>query len=300
MSCYLFVHFTGEGEPDGEQIYFSVSQDGLRWQDLNQGQPVLRSPLGDLGVRDPFLVRHPQTGRFYLMATDLCMYRRKDWHEAEHHGSRALIVWESGNLTDWSEPRRVEVGVPEAGCVWAPEAIWDADEGAFLVFFASMTRLPGEEQPKQRIYAVHTRDFAAFTPARVYAQAENHLIDTTIVADQGWYYRFTKDETTKKILMERMRTLRSPAEPVPCETLANLPGVEGPECYQLPDGRWCLIVDQFSKGLGYLPMVTDSLPSADFRILSPDEYDFGRTRKRHGGVIALDRTQYERLLACFA
>ena len=228
------------------------------------------------------------------------MYRRRDWREAEHHGSRALIVWESDSLTDWSEPRRVEVGAPEAGCVWAPEAVWDAEEGAFLVFFASMTRLPGEDQPKQRIYAVHTRDFISFTPARVFAQAENHLIDTTIVADQGWYYRFTKDETTKKILMERMRTLRSPAGPVPCETLANLPGVEGPECYQLPDGRWCLIVDQFSKGLGYLPMVTDSLPSADFRILSPDEYDFGRTRKRHGGVIALDRTQYERLLARFA
>lgn len=300
MSCYLFVHFTGEGEPDGEQIYFSVSQDGLRWQDLNQGQPVLRSPLGDLGVRDPFLVRHPQTGRFYLMATDLCMYRRKDWHEAEHHGSRALIVWESGNLTDWSEPRRVEVGAPEAGCVWAPEAIWDAEEGAFLVFFASMTRLPGEEQPKQRIYAVHTRDFAVFTPARVYAQAENHLIDTTIVADQGWYYRFTKDETTKKILMERMRSLHGPAEAVPCDTLANLPGVEGPECYQLPDGRWCLIVDQFSKGLGYLPMVADSLASADFRILAGEDYDFGRTRKRHGGVIAIDRAQYEQLLARFA
>ena len=115
MACYLFVHFTGESDPDGEQIYFSVSQDGLRWQDLNKGQPVLRSSLGDLGVRDPFPVRHPQTGRFYLIATDLCMYRRKDWHEAEHHGSRALIVWESDNLTDWSEPRRVEVGTQEAG-----------------------------------------------------------------------------------------------------------------------------------------------------------------------------------------
>ncbi|MGN0777796.1 MAG: glycoside hydrolase family 43 protein [Aristaeellaceae bacterium] len=300
MPCYLFVHFTGEGQPDGEQIYFSVSQDGLHWQDLNHGQPVLRSPLGDLGVRDPFVVRHPQTGRFYLIATDLCIYRRRDWNDAQYRGSRALIVWESDDLTSWSEPRRMEVGVPEAGCVWAPEAIWDESRGAMMVFFASMTRLAGDEEAKQRIYAVHTRDFVTFTPAQIYAEAENHLIDTTIVHDGGWYYRFTKDETTKKILMERMRTLHDKAEAVPCATLANLPGVEGPECYPLPDGRWCLIADQFSAGKGYLPMVTDALSSGDFRILAPDEYDFGTTRKRHGGVLAIDRPLYDGLLARFA
>ena len=34
MAAYLFVHFTGE-EKDGEQVYFSVSKDGLFWEDLN-------------------------------------------------------------------------------------------------------------------------------------------------------------------------------------------------------------------------------------------------------------------------
>lgn len=32
------------------------------------------------GVRDPFLVRHPQTGTVYLMATDLCIGAGKGWH----------------------------------------------------------------------------------------------------------------------------------------------------------------------------------------------------------------------------
>lgn len=36
MAGYLFVHFTGE-QKDGEQIYFSVSRDGLHWTDLNDG-----------------------------------------------------------------------------------------------------------------------------------------------------------------------------------------------------------------------------------------------------------------------
>lgn len=34
MAGYLFVHFTGE-QQYGEQIYFSISRDGLHWKDLN-------------------------------------------------------------------------------------------------------------------------------------------------------------------------------------------------------------------------------------------------------------------------
>ena len=41
---YLFAHFIGE-QKDGEQIYFSLSRDGLHWQDLNGGKPVLRREI---------------------------------------------------------------------------------------------------------------------------------------------------------------------------------------------------------------------------------------------------------------
>ena len=70
MSAYLFAHFIGE-EKDGEQVYFSVSTDGLHWQDLNDSKPVLRSSIGERGARDPFIVRDPNSGVYYLIATDL-------------------------------------------------------------------------------------------------------------------------------------------------------------------------------------------------------------------------------------
>ena len=299
MACYLFAHFIGERYEQGEQIYFSVSEDGLNWQDLNGGEPVLRSHLGELGVRDPFVVKHPDTGRYYLIATDLCIYRTRDWGKAVTVGSRDLIVWESDDLVNWSEPRSCTVGVEGAGNVWAPEAIWDEEKQAFIVFFASMVKLAGDAQPKQRIYAVHTEDFRTFTPAVVYAEAENHLIDMTIVREGEWYYRFTKDETTKRIIADRMRHLMDQPEAIHSETLANLPGVEGPECYQLPDGSWCLIADQFQAGKGYLPMVTPTLAECDFRILAEGEYSMGQTRKRHGGVIAISQEELQRLQAYF-
>lgn len=39
MSGYLFVHFTGEHK-DGEQVYFSISKDGLYYKDLKSGAPL--------------------------------------------------------------------------------------------------------------------------------------------------------------------------------------------------------------------------------------------------------------------
>ena len=295
MACYLFAHFIGESYEQGEQIYFSVSEDGLNWQDLNGGKPVLRSPLGEKGVRDPFVVKHPGTGRYYLIATDLCIYRTRDWGKAVTTGSRDLIVWESDDLVNWSEPRSCTVGVEGAGNVWAPEAIWDEEKQAFMVFFASMVKLGGDAEPKQRIYSTYTADFLTYTETTLYAEKENHLIDTTIVREGEWYYRFTKDETTKRIIAERMRSLHDAPQAIQCGTLENLPGVEGPECYRLPDGSWCLIVDQFHTGKGYLPMVTPTLAACDFRILSEGEYSMGQTRKRHGGVIEISQEELQRM-----
>ena len=54
--AYLFTHFIGE-QPQGEQIYFSLSKDGLHWKDIHDGKPVICSEVGECGLRDPFLIR---------------------------------------------------------------------------------------------------------------------------------------------------------------------------------------------------------------------------------------------------
>ena len=56
MAGYLFVHFTGE-QQYGEQIYFSISRDGLHWKDLNGHRPVLYSDIGE--KRSPGFVLCP-------------------------------------------------------------------------------------------------------------------------------------------------------------------------------------------------------------------------------------------------
>ena len=299
MGAYLFAHFAGEG-PDGEQIHFAVSRDGLHWRDLNGGKPVLRSAIGAGGVRDPFLVRHPVNGRIYLMATDLCIRNNPDWTYAQEHGSRSLIVWETENLVHWSPEWACEVGLPEAGCVWAPEAVYDRERNTFLVFFASKTKIPGDKAGKHRIYACLTADFRRFSDTFLYMEKEYDIIDTTILEDKGRYFRVSKDETSKRLILEMSDSLLGAYTRVDAPVLSALEGVEGPEGYLLPDGQtWCLIADQFMTGKGYLPMVTSNLASGDFRILTPEEYDLGKILKKHGGILPVTEDEYERLVSCY-
>ena len=76
LKGYLFSYFTGEGTANGEQLYFGLSKgnDPLHWRELNGGQPVLTSTLGDKGLRDPFIIRSPEGDKFYQIATDLRIY----------------------------------------------------------------------------------------------------------------------------------------------------------------------------------------------------------------------------------
>lgn len=305
---YLFVTFT-DGREDGEQIYFAVSRDGLHWQDLNGGNPVLTSSVGECGARDPFIIRGHQKDisrvsgetdgkeHFYLIATDLRIANGKGWDAAQYEGSRSLLIWESEDLIHWSRERSVEIGVPKAGCVWAPEAIYDEKRGAYLVFFASMVKLEGDKDAKQRIYASYTKDFKSFSKPEIYIEGENHVIDTTIIQEGEIYYRFSKDETTKLIRMEYGSDLQGAFTEISSEVLSSLYGVEGPECYYLKEQQaWCLIVDRFMEKKGYWPLLCRDLRTGEFQVLEESAYELGAIKKRHGSVIPVSAEEYERLL----
>ena len=90
-TAYLFAYFKGEGLAQGEQIYFAVSRDGLHWRDLNDGNPVLTSTLGEKGVRDPFIMRSADGNKFYVIATDLKIYGNGNWTAAQTTGSKVIM-----------------------------------------------------------------------------------------------------------------------------------------------------------------------------------------------------------------
>jgi hypothetical protein len=297
---YLFATFKNGANPLAEQIYLGLSIDGRKWTALNRAEPILISTIGDKGVRDPYLLRAHDGKTFYLIATDLSIYHTKDWRRAVTQGSRSIIIWESTDLVRWSQPRRVAVAPEDAGCTWAPEAIYDEEKGDYLVFWASTTKR--DDFAKHRIWAARTRDFKNFSAPFIYIEKPNTIIDTTIVRDGQKYYRFTKDEKFKAITMETSLHLEGPWTDVPNFSQAKMVGYEGPEVYVIEpgDGKrppvWTLILDYYSKGLGYQPFVTKDLATGQFEASGDFTFPF---EFRHGSILPLSAAELARIRAAY-
>jgi beta-xylosidase len=293
---FLFVTFKGEATPMTEQIYFGLSKDGRNWKALNGGNPVLVSDLGEKGVRDPYILRSHDGSKFYLLATDLSINLNHDWGRATHAGSKSIVIWESTDLLHWSAPRLVQVAADDAGCTWAPEAMYDEDTQDYLVFWASQNG--SDNFAKQRIWACRTKDFKTFSKPFIYIDKANHVIDTDIVRENGKYYRFSKDEQFKAITMEVSDKLMGPWKDVPNFSLSKLVGYEGPACFLLEPASmgkpatWCLLLDYYSRGQGYQPYITHDLKSGKFTPAGNIKFPF---LFRHGAVLPLTAEEYARL-----
>ena len=107
------------------------------------------------------------------------------------------------------------------------------------------------------------------------------------------YYRFSASHDIK---IDCGPQLLGDFVPHQIPAVASLVGVEGPECYRLPDGRWCLIADRIRENRGYVPVVIDDMAAGAGRVLPDDEFDFGSLLKRHGGVTEIAEAEYQRLL----
>ncbi|ANZ41144.1 beta-xylosidase [Lentzea guizhouensis] len=315
LAGYSFFYFTGESSPIGEQVYAAASRGNnpLDWTEVNGGQPVLKSSLGELGVRDPFILRSPDGDRFYLLATDLKINGGRGWDAAQRTGSRSIMVWESTDLRNWSRQRSVQVSPPTAGNTWAPEALWDAQRGTYVVYWAS--KLYAENDPNHtgssynRMMYATTRDFVTFSPAKVWIDPGYSVIDSTVIEHQGTYYRYTKDERnnsssspcSKYITAEKSTDLLDPSYDFVAECIGKAtstsPGLsagEGPTGFKSnTEDRWYLFIDEYG-GRGYVPFETTDLASGRWTMSTGFRLP---ASPRHGTVLPVTQAELDRLTA---
>ena len=302
---FLFSTFRDETTPMSEQIYFGISADGRRWEALNGGHPVLVSDVGEKGVRDSFLLRSHDGQKVWLIATDLCVNRNRDWHRNTHAGSRSIVVWETSDLVHWSPPRLAVVAPDDAGCVWAPEAIYDEEAGDYLLYWASTTGR--DNYSRQRIWAAHTKDFRSFDKPFMLIEKENHVIDIDIARDGATYYRFIKDDEMKSVSMAFSKKLTEPWREMRQFTAGQGKNFEGPICYRLKaatDGRapeWCLLLDNVSDRIGhgafgYMPFISNDLSTGQFTPATDFHFPY---RFRHGSVLPITTAERERLKSAY-
>ncbi|MFG2629777.1 immunoglobulin-like domain-containing protein [Streptomyces sp. NPDC048473] len=310
---YAFSYFTGEGTADGEQIYFAASRgnDPLHWAELNNGRPALTSTKGDKGVRDPFIIRSPEGDKFYLIATDLKINGNGDWDAAQRTGSKYIEVWESTDLVHWSDQRHVRVSPDTAGNTWAPEAYYDDELGAYVVFWAS--KLYADDDPEHhgssynRMMYATTRDFHTFSEPKVWKDPGSSMIDSTVIKEGDTYYRFTKDERDNtsstpcgKFVMEEKATRLldldwdSVSECIGKgdDGAPGIAGGEGPTVFKSnTEEKWYLFIDEFG-GRGYVPFETTDLDSGKWTMSK--DYDLPSS-PRHGTVLPITKAEMTRL-----
>lgn len=329
--AYVFPYFEGEGA-EGEKIYLAVSEsdDPETWHTLNDGQPVIESTLGTEGLRDPFLIRHPETGMYYLLATDLKIAGGGNFGDAQETGSHSMMVWESADLITWSEQREINLAPENSGNLWAPEAHWDVESEQFVVYWASAL-YPADVAPEdrdinssyQRMMYATTPDFSegSFSEPDVWVDMNRGngrgMIDSTVAeltdeAGESTYYRLTKDERDMTVRQEVSNDLfrtQGVAEGDGWTLIAEQIGVgepnpwggeftngEGPTMFpSLEDDSWYLMIDQpsYHGGEGYMLFQTDDLDSGDWTSLPDVELP---TNPRHGTVVPITAAEQNDLL----
>ncbi len=303
---YLFTHFKEKITPDGEQVYFGVSRDGLNWEKVNDGNPILTAELGEKGCRDIEIVRL-HTGGFVILTTDLCVaYRydenlRLDWSNINSTGSKCLRMWKTDDLVHFSEEKLVHFGRDDFGCMWAPEVFFDEDTQEYLIHWGSTV---AEDNFKHMsIYCSTTKDFETFSEPKLYFTKDNEILDTHITKVGDTYHLFYKNAHNPPMNMHATsKSLYGPFEhdaefeKYMAEEVYWPGSYEAPTVYTLPDGRWCLMLDFFGcekEKMGYVPFFSNMPGDAHFT-RQPELVSFPYGYK-HGGVIEITDEEYERL-----
>ncbi|MEV7733234.1 family 43 glycosylhydrolase [Streptomyces sp. NPDC088921] len=310
LKGYMFSYFTGEGTSDGEQLYSALSKgdNPLKWRELNDGKPVLTSTLGEKGLRDPFIIRSPEGDKFYQIATDLRIYGNGDWDAAQRSGSKSIMIWESTDLVHWTNQRLIKISPDSAGNTWAPEAFYDAKLGEYVVFWASKlydNEAHSGDTYNRMMYAT-TRDFYTFSEPKVWIDRGYSVIDSTMIQNNGTYYRLSKDErnnssstpNSKFIFEEKSDSILNPSWTAVAEGIGKgaMSAAEGPLVFKSnTEDKWYAFLDEFG-GRGYLPFETTDLDSGNWTPVA--DYDLP-AKPRHGTVLPVTQAEYDRLLRAY-
>lgn len=292
-TAYLFTYFTKNGQ-DG--LHLAWSEDGYKWETLNEGRSFLAPQIGSKEklMRDPCVVRGPD-GTYHMVWTS-------GWWE------RGIGYATTRDFITWSEQKEIPVMAhePTARNSWAPEIAWDETKKEFVIYWA--TTIPGrfpqtagasEDDLNHRMYGTTTKDFVTFTPTELFYDPGFNCIDATLLHADGKRWLIIKDETKFPVAAKNLRIGSADSVSGPFGKLSEpfTPPelwVEGPTAVKIGN-EFLVYFDAYttkhyrvmrSRDLNTWEDVTDK---ASFPNEGTPE------RMRHGTVIKVPRALIERL-----
>ena len=169
------------------KLHIALSTDGRHWTPLNDNKPVW-----DQHVRDPYVRRGPD-GLWRVVSTGggRGNDREKVGPSCLYITSRDLIHWQLEGPLSLMKGVRDEAGAL-AGNIWAPEWFYDTKTSEYVLIWSSSFKDAGWKE--SRLWSCRTRDWKTFTPATVFFAPPYSVIDGTLLAHEGTYYLFHKEE----------------------------------------------------------------------------------------------------------
>ncbi len=285
---YLFAYFVGN-EPKQERIHFAVSEDGYNFEALNNNQPVIIQTKGKKCVRDPYILKG-QDGFYYIIGTDMkCI---EGWTS-----NFSLVTWKSKDLIEWTDETIIDMrefggDFATTTRAWAPQAYWDKNANAYMVYWAHSD----EKNDVAQMYYAYTTDFKTITePKLLFERPGIQTIDGDIAYSElnGKYYLYFKHDEDQTIAYVTADNLNGPyCDDAIVVSLAKT-GVEGSEIYNITGtDQWVMIMDEYGTDRFFMQQTTDF---ENFLPVNPDDYSMAFD-PRHGSVVAISDDDYARLI----
>ncbi len=301
FSAYLFVYFTGNN-PEEERLFYGVSRNGYDFNSLNNGYPVHTSSMGTGCIRDPY-VFNGEDGFYYILATD--MKSSLGWNS-----NHAIIIFKTRDFVSMIDTVRIDYRTfqttSDCNRAWAPQAIWNPEKKAYMVYLTIQTQDDSLGTVMWRHYAKDLMDVDTYTEPELMMKAPagtDGAIDGDIIYDHinGRYimYYDGKRFAVSSSLSGDFNCIDPNTgleyEPVPMYTADGVEmDVEGSNIYKIiGKERWIIAADgtPFNGGRYALAETSDFI---HYRQLSEKEYSFDFT-PRHGYVIPITESQLRRL-----
>ncbi|OGM47646.1 putative arabinosidase [Aspergillus bombycis] len=297
---YLSVYWT----TDDESVYFALSDndDPLGFAAINSGNAVVSPTLGTKAVRDTSIIagQGDDAGKYWIIGTDLNI-GETTWDAAVRTGSRAIYVWESTDLINWSENTLVTVEDSTAGMVWAPDAIWDPEQGQYFVHWASRfyaaddTEHTGDATTGNVLRYAYTSDFKTFSEPKDYIVGTTDVIDLCLIQlDSNTLLRSYVNSSADGLPVE-ISTNGLLGDWSLLGSIADSASYEAPYFFADNTGgsKGYLTADLVGSSPGISGWASDDLSSG---VLTKDtSHDL--TFMRHDSVLAVTQSQYDALKA---
>lgn len=302
LTHYLFAYFIND-KTEGQQVCYAVSENGLDFTPLNDGNPVIAADTISRsgGVRDPHLLR-AEDGRILMSLTDMDMSKGK-WT------CRGIVLMQSEDLINWTHTaidfptRYAGEDAALADAVWAPQTIYDPEAEKYMVYFSLHSPKDGPF-PRDAVFYAYAND--GFTdledsPNRLF-RYDGPSIDTDIVRDgNGVYHIFfntwgggLKGTGRKKFTATSLTdsTTWCLADGLMKPEGVNLKS-EGSSAYPLNDGSgWVLAYDCYADKVFHFCTTADL---THFTLVRETKTE-GNFTPRHGSILPITQREYEQLV----